>query len=336
MTRALVTGATGFIGAHVVRALLAADDPPDIRVLVRPSAGTRRIAGLDLEIAPGDLTDSDSLREALRGVDVLFHVAARYELSRGDEARTLAVNVDGTRALMRAALDAGVEKVVYTSSTATVGWAAADGTPADETQWLDPTDAAGPYETSKLLAERLVQAMIERDGLPAVIVNPTSPIGPLDIRPTPTGRLIRDAAQGRLPGYMRSAGLNVVDVRDVARGHVLAWQRSKVGERYILGHRDGNLTMWEVVRRAAEAGQHRPPRLPVPYLAALTYAQLDERLISPLLRRTPRAPIAGVRLARHRLWFDPRKAIAELGLPQSSLDQAFHDAVADFTEREPA
>ena len=342
MTGALVTGGSGFVGGHLVRALLD-DGAVNVRALVRPGSDLGNLAGpdgthLDLERVPGDLTDPSSLRAAVAGVDVLFHVAARYELARQDRAGMLAVNVDGTTALMRAALEAGVRRIVYTSSTAAIGWAQPGSSgpghePADESQWLDHRDAAGPYEESKLLAERAVQAMIDHDGLPAVIVNPTAPIGPGDLRPTPTGRLIRDAATGRLPGYMRSAGLNIVDVRDVAQGHLLAWRHGRVGERYILGHQDGNLTMAEIVGRAAAAGNRRPPRLWVPYPVALAYAQLDERLISRLRRRPPHAPIAGVRLARHRLWFRPDKAIRELGLPQSSLEVAFRDAVADFGSR---
>ncbi|PZC48370.1 MAG: dihydroflavonol-4-reductase [Chloroflexi bacterium] len=335
MTVALVTGATGFIGAHVVRALLAQDDV-EVRALVRSGSDTPALHGLPVQRLTGDLTDAASLRHALTGVDVLFHLAARYELAQSDHDLTMQTNVAGTIALMRAAIDAGLERVVYTSSTAAVGFADPHGVPADESRWLDPANAAGPYELSKLRAERALHALVHEEGLPAVIVNPTAPIGPLDLRPTPTGRLIRDAARGRLPGYMRSAGLNIVDVRDVAQGHVLAWRRGRIGERYILGHQDGNLTMAEIVTRAARAAGRRPPRLPVPYPLARAYAQIDERLISPRLGRPPQAPIAGVRLARHRLWFRVDKAVRELALPQSSLNTAFHDAVASFRPNPPA
>ena len=331
MTRALVTGGTGCIGAHVVRALLA--DEFEVRALVRPNSDTRNLDDLRLEVVEGDLTQPASLAPALTSVDVLFHVAARYELAASRRAETMRTNVDGTVALMRAALEAGVQRVVYTSSTAAVGYAGRSGEPASESQWLDPSDAAGPYEESKLRAERAVHDLIHDQSLPAVVVNPTAPIGPLDIRPTPTGRLIRDAALGRLPGYMRSAGLNVVDVRDVAQGHLLAWRNGRIGERYILGHREGNLTMQEIIRRAAEAGGRRPPRLPMPYAVALAYAHVDERVLSRLHGRPPAAPIAGVRLARRRLWFRVDKAVRELDLPQSSLDVAFRDAVADLRAR---
>ena len=334
MTVALVTGGTGFIGAHVARALLEEGDV-EVRALVRAGSDTRNLDGLAVERVAGDLADATSLRAAVAGADVVFHVAARYELARRDRDQTMRINVGGTVALMQAALEAGVDRVVYTSSTAAVGAAGRDGAPADESQWLRPEDAAGPYEASKLEAERAVYRLIAGEGLPAVIVNPTAPIGPLDWRPTPTGRLIRDAALGRLPGYMRSAGLNIADVRDVARGHVLAWRRGRIGERYILGHGEGNLTMREIVGRAAAAGGRRPPRLPIPYAVALAAAHVDERLIGGLGGRPPRAPIAGVRLARRRLWFSIDKATRELGLPQSPLDAAFRDAVAQYLPESP-
>ena len=329
MTRALVTGGSGFIGAHVVRALIA--EGVEVRAFVRRESDPANLDGLPVERAEGDLTDAPSLARALVGVDVLFHVAALYELA-GEGARLRAVNVEGTRALMQGALRAGVERVVHTSSVAAVGYATSDGTPATESQWANGRTLAGPYEESKYESERLVQAMVAEEGLPAVVVNPTAPIGPLDVKPTPTGRLIVDAANGELPGYLRGAGLNIVHVRDVAAGHVLAWRRGRVGERYILGHAQGNLTLREVMAGAAALTGRRAPRLPLPWVVAMAYAQVEERW-SLRRRRAPRAPIAGVRLARQRMWFDPSKAITELELPQSPLEEAFADAVAYFREQ---
>jgi dihydroflavonol-4-reductase len=329
VTRALVTGGSGFIGAHVVRALI--EEGVEVRTLVRGEGEPENLRSLPVERAVGDLTDAASLERALDGVDVLFHVAALYELA-GEGARMRAVNVEGTRALMHAALRAAVDQVVHTSSVAAVGYAAADDTPAAESQWANEDELAGPYEESKYHSERLVQAMVAKEGLPAVVVNPTAPIGPLDVKPTPTGRLIVDAANGDLPGYLRSAGLNIVHVRDVAAGHVLAWRRGRVGERYILGNAEGNLTLREVMARAAAQTGRKAPQLPLPWIVAMAYAQLDDRW-NRRRGRAPRAPIAGVRLAKHRMWFDPSKAIEELGLPQTPLDEAFRDAVSYFREQ---
>ncbi|MCY3887397.1 MAG: NAD-dependent epimerase/dehydratase family protein [Chloroflexi bacterium] len=326
MTRALVTGGSGFIGAHVVRALIK--EGVEVRALVRGDGMPANLQGLAVERAKGDLTDVGSLERALASIDVLFHVAALYELA-GDGVQIRAVNVEGTRALMQAALRSGVERVVHTSSVAAIGYAANARAPATEEQWANEHELAGPYEASKYHSERLVHALIAEEGLPAVVVNPTAPIGALDVKPTPTGRLIRDAANGDLPGYLRGAGLNIVPVRDVAAGHVLAWQRGRVGERYILGHAQGNLTLREVMARAAALTGRRAPRLPLPWPLAMAYAQVDERW-SRRRARVPRASIAGVRLARHRMWFNPAKAITELGVPQSSLSQAFADAVSYF------
>ena len=326
MTRALVTGGSGFIGAHVVRALI--EEGVEVRALVRGDGTPANLQGLAVERAKGDLTDIASLEQAMTGIDVLFHVAALYELA-GDGAQIHAVNVEGTRALMQAALRSGVERIVHTSSVAAIGYAVSGGAPAREEQWANEHELAGPYEASKYRSERLVHALVAEEGLPAVVVNPTVPIGTLDVKPTPTGRLILDAANGELPGYLRGAGLNIAPVRDVAAGHVLAWQRGRVGERYILGHAQGNLTLREVMARAAALTGRDAPRTPLPWLVAMAYAQVDERW-SRRRARVPRASIAGVRLARHRMWFDPSKAITELGLPQTSLSQAFADAVSYF------
>lgn len=331
MTRALVTGASGFIGGHVVRALLA--DGVEVRAFVRPAGEAATLAGLEIERFEGDVTDVDSVCAAMADVDVVFHLAARYALHRRDGELTKAVNVAGTRAVMEAALAAGVERIVHTSSVAAVGHAAADGTPADESVWADPDEAPGPYEASKYASERLVQRMVAQQALPAVVVNPSAPIGPLDFKPTPPGQLIADAANGALPAYLASAGLNIVHVSDVAAGHVLAWRRGVVGQRYILGNMEGNLTLREIADRAAAVAGRRGPRRSIPYAVALAYAQADERFLYRLRGGVVHAPIAGVRLARHRMWFDCRRSVAELGLPQTPLNEAFANAVRFFVEQ---
>jgi len=328
VNRVLVTGANGFIGSHVVRAAL--DVGAEVRVLVRRNSDQRNLDGLPIEWAYGDLTEPQKLQPALDGIDILFNVAARYDLSRRARADAYRTNVDGTRALMLAALRAQVDRVVHTSSVAAIGPPRAPDLLADETQWASPDHAPGPYEETKILSERLVHELVRREALPAVCVLPTAPIGPFDLKPTPTGRLIRDAASGSMPAYVRSAGLNVVHVEDVAIGHINAARDGRIGERYILGHQDGNLTLQQIIERAAAIGQAASPRIAIPASVAYLAAVMDEYLFSLLARQQPRATIAGVRLARQRQFFNPRKAITELALPQTDLDQTFNDAVRWF------
>ena len=328
MKLALVTGATGFIGAHIIRAVLASGAAA--RALARPRSDRANLAGLDVEIVEGDLADPDSLDRALRGVDTLFHAAARYDLSRRAARSVWRVNVLGTERLMRAALRHQLDRIVHTSSVAAVG---SSGSIADERQWAHHKDAPGPYERSKVISERLVHRMIAAEGLPAVVVLPTAPIGPLDRKPTPTGRLIADAARGRMPAYIRSAGLNIVHVADVAHGHLLAAERGRIGERYILGHAEGNLTLRQIIARAAAAAGAAPPTAAIPWPLAYAWAAADEAAAA-LARRTPRATIAGVRISRRRQWYDVRKAIDELGLPQTDTAKAFADAAAWFVPEE--
>ena len=328
MARALVTGANGFIGAHVVRATLNAG--VEVRAMIREGSDQRSLDGLPIEVIHGDLTDSTSLAKAVSGVDMLFNVAARYDLSRRARSDAYRTNVDGTRQLMLAALRAQVDRVVHTSSVAAIGPPLDPANPADESQWARVEEAPGPYEETKILSERLVHDLVENESLPAVCVLPTAPIGPLDLKPTPTGRLIRDAATGAMPGYIRTAGLNVVHVNDVAVGHVRAAETGRVGERYILGHRDGNLTLQEIVERAARGGGVSPPRAAIPIGLAYIAALLDEYLLSILGGHQPRATLAGVRLARRRQFFRPQKAIDELNLPQTDLDATFTEAVNSF------
>ena len=328
MNRVLVTGANGFIGAHVVRAALNAG--AEVRAMVRQGSDQRSLDGLPIEIAHGDLTDLASLADAASGVDTLFNVAARYDLSRRARRDAYRANVDGTRALMLAALRAQVDRIVHTSSVAAIGPPSDPSRPADETQWAAVEQAPGPYEETKIISEQLVHELIRSESLPAVCVLPTAPIGPLDMKPTPTGRLIRDAANGAMPAYIRTAGLNIVHVQDVAVGHINAAADGRIGERYILGHQDGNLTLQEIIERAALSGAASSPRIPIPSAVAFAAALVDEFLISTLTRQQPRATIAGVRLARQRQFFDCRKAIEELQLPQTDLDETFNDAVTWF------
>ncbi|MCY3923722.1 MAG: NAD-dependent epimerase/dehydratase family protein [Chloroflexi bacterium] len=328
MNRVLVTGANGFIGAHVTRAAL--DAGAEVRAMVRQGSDQRSLDGLPIEIVHGDLTDAASLANAAAGVDTLFNVAARYDLSRRARRDAYRANVDGTRALMFAALRAQVDRIVHTSSVAAIGPPSDRSRPADETQWAAVEQAPGPYEETKILSEQLVHELVRTESLPAVCVLPTAPIGPLDMKPTPTGRLIRDAANGAMPAYIRSAGLNIVHVGDVAIGHIKAATIGRIGERYILGHQDGNLTLREIIECAASSSGASPPRTSIPSTIALAAALIDEFLISALTRQQPRATIAGVRLARQRQFFDCRKAIEELQLPQTNLDEAFNDAVNWF------
>lgn len=331
MQRVLVTGANGFIGAHVVRAALKRQ--LDVRVLVRPNSDRRNLEGLTVDICEGDLTDHESLDRAVAGVDTLFHVGARYDLSRRGRSAIWRANVDGTRALMQSALRHGLERVVHTSSVAAVGPPLDPRQPADERQWASLGAAPGPYEATKIASEQLVHELVASEGLPAVTTLPTAPIGPLDLKPTPTGRLIADASRGTMPAYIRSSGLNIVHVSDVAEGHLLAAEQieqGQVGERYLLGHAEGNLTLREIITCAAAAGGVEPPRLALPTSLAYAAAVIDEYIVSVLRNQPPRATIAGVRLARRRQWFDPSKSIRDLALPQTPLEQAFADAVDWF------
>jgi dihydroflavonol-4-reductase len=320
----LVTGGTGFVGASVVRALAARGDR--VRVLVRPESDRRALTGLPVDYAVGDLCDPASLAPALRGVAVLYHVAADYRLWARDPAVLYRVNVEGTRALFRAAEAAGVGRVVYTSSVGTLG-IPADGTPGTETTPVGLHDMVGDYKRSKFLAEREAEAAAAR-GLPVVIVNPSAPIGPWDWKPTPTGRMLLDFLRGKMLAYL-DTGLNVVHVRDVAAGHLLAAERGRVGERYILGHAGGNLALRAIFERLARYTGIAAPRVRLPHAAARAIAEVCEG-VSRVTGREPLASRAAVRMAAKRMFFDPARAIEELGLPQTPVDQALRDAVDWF------
>jgi dihydroflavonol-4-reductase len=320
----LVTGGTGFVGANLVRELVATG--ARVRVLARPASDRRALEGLPVEVVAGDLLDPASLRPAVAGVEVLFHVAADYRLWAPDPALLYRVNVEGTRALLAAAEAAGVRRVVYTSSVGTLG-IPTDGTCGTETTPVALADMVGDYKRSKFMAEREAEAAASR-GVPVVIVNPSAPVGPWDWKPTPTGRMLVEYLRGRMFAYL-DTGLNIVHVRDVARGHILAAERGRVGERYILGHAGGNLGLREIFERLASYTGISAPRWRLPYGAALGFAGVLEG-VAQVTRREPRASRTAVRMAAKRMFFDPARAVRELGLPQTPVDDALREAVDWF------
>jgi dihydroflavonol-4-reductase len=320
--RALVTGASGFVGAAVTRALLGAGW--QVRVLVRAGSDRTNLMGLALDIAVGDLTAAASLADALVDCDALFHVAADYRLGVPDPAQLYATNVDGTRHLLSAAAQAGVRKIVYTSSVATLG-IPTDGTPGDERTPASLGAMIGHYKRSKFLAEQVVREAAAA-GAPVVIVNPSTPVGPGDVKPTPTGQLVLDAAAGRMPAYV-DTGLNIVHVDDVAAGHLLACDRGRAGERYILGGED--MTLEQILRLIAQLVGRTPPRVRLPYGVVLPLAYAAE-LLARLTGRSGRITLEGVRMSRKRMFFSSAKAARELGYTWRPAVRAFDDAVQWF------
>ena len=319
---ALVTGASGFVGAAVMRALLAQGRA--VRVLLRPTSDRRNLADLPVEIRIGALEDAASLAAALAGCGALFHVAADYRLWVRDPAAMYRANVEGTRALMRAALAAGVERVVYTSSVAVLGLL--DEGSADETTPSTVDDMIGPYKRSKFLAEAEVRTLMREARLPAVIVNPSTPIGPGDVKPTPTGRMIVEAASGRMPAYV-DTGLNLVHVDDVATGHLLAEAKGRIGERYILG--GDNLSLAEILRGIAALTGRKAPSLALPVAAVWPIALVAETA-GRLTGREPFVTLDGLRMARHKMFFSSDKARRELQYTARPAEAALADAVAWF------
>lgn len=318
----LVTGATGFLGSAVGRALLARGHR--LRVLARPGSDRRNLAGLTVEVAEGSLGDPASLARAVSGCRFVFHVAADYRLWVPDPAAMMRANVDGTRALMSASLAAGVERVVYTSSVAVLGHAAGDM--ADETTPSALNDMVGPYKRSKFLAEAEVRRMAVEDGLPVVVVNPSTPIGPRDIKPTPTGRIVVETASGRIPAYV-DTGLNIVHVDDVAEGHLLALDKGTIGERYILG--GDNMTLAHILGHIARRAGRKAPSIRLPRLPLFPIAAAAE-LWGRLSGREPMITIDGLKMARHRMWFSSARAEAELGYRHRPAAEALDDAYQWF------
>lgn len=323
--KSLVTGAAGFVGSAVARALI--NSGKEVRVIVRPTSRRENLRDLDVEIFEGDLTDPVSLRNALKGCEQLFHVAADYRLWARHPQEIYRSNVDGTMNIMDAALDAGVRKIVYTSSVSTLGLTS-DGSAANEDTPTSIQQMIGPYKRSKYLAEREVIKRSRDYSLPVVIVNPSAPVGPRDIKPTPTGRMILDAAAGRMPAYV-DTGLNIVHVDDVAQGHLLAAQLGKPGERYILGESDMHLK--DILTLVAEIAGHKPPRIRLPHAALMPVAWASEA-VARITGIEPRVTIDGIRLAKKTMFFSSQKAIDQLGYRPRAARQAIEDAVTFFRE----
>jgi dihydroflavonol-4-reductase len=321
----LVTGASGFLGSAIVRHLLQAGR--QVRVLVRPTSPRINVAGLPVETMEGDLRDATSLSRAMAGIQFVFHVAADYRLWARNPQDIVQSNVEGTRNLMSAALHAGVERIVYTSSVATLK-SRHDGGASDETFRLDPQAAVGAYKYSKVVAERVVDAMVAEHNLPAVIVNPSTPIGPRDVRPTPTGRIIVEAAAGRMPAYV-DTGLNLVHVDDVAAGHLAALEKGRCGERYILGGE--NVLLGDMLREIARRTGRSPPRLRLPRRLIFPIAYAAEA-IAYFSGREPFVTTTGLRLAKDRMFFTSAKAEHELGYQARPYGEAIADAIAWFRE----
>jgi len=321
--KAFVTGATGFLGSHVARIL--ADQGAELRLLVRPTSNLRNLEGLKAETATGDLRDAASLEKAIAGCDSVFHVAADYRLWVRDPAELYRSNVDGTRAILEAARKNGVRRMVYTSSVATIGFNS-NGHPADEDSPVSLADMIGHYKRSKFMGEQLV-LQAGRNGMHVVTVNPTTPIGERDIKPTPTGRIVVDFLKRKFPAYVET-GLNLVDVRECAAGHVAALEKGKPGERYILGGE--NLTLKQILDKLGTITGLPSPKLKLPYIFAFATGVVDEAITGRMLHREPRATIETVRMGRKKMFASSNKAERELGWKVVSVDDALRRAVEWF------
>jgi dihydroflavonol-4-reductase len=321
--KTLVTGGTGFVGANVVRLLLQRGI--EVRALVRARSDTRNLDSLDVELVAGDLRDRVSLEAALEGCDTVYHVAAMYALWTSDPQQIYDSNVTGTVNLLEASAAAGVQKIVYTSSVATIGLPK-DGTPGTEEVALQPKEMVSDYKRSKYLAEQEVLEYARR-GLPVVIVNPSFPVGPWDVKPTPSGQTIVNFLRGKIPAYVNT-GLNVVDVEDVALGHLLAAEKGRIGERYILGHT--NLTLPAMFQLLEQVSGVRAPSIRIPYSLAYLSACVSEFVANTVTHTPPFVTLAGVKLSRKRMFFDASKAVRELGFPQTSASEALRKAVEWF------
>jgi dihydroflavonol-4-reductase len=322
--RVLVTGATGFVGSHVARQLVEHGD--SVKALVRRSSRIDNVSAIDCEPVYGDLQDAESLAQAVKGCQRIFHVAADYRLWSRDPQELYRSNVEGTLNLLKAAKSVDAEKVVYTSTVGVLG-NPGDGTPGTEDTPVSLDDMVGHYKRSKYMAEEKAKRFSEAEGLPLVIVNPSTPVGENDIKPTPTGKIIVDFLNRKMPAYIQT-GLNLVDVRDVAAGNLLAAEKGRSGERYVLGNQD--ITLKGILDILEEITGLPAPRFQIPYGVAYGAAQIDTLIFGTILRQEPHIPLEGVKMARKYMYFDSNKAIRELGLPQSPIKDALRRAVDWF------
>jgi dihydroflavonol-4-reductase len=320
-----LTGATGFLGSHIARALV--DQGANLRLLVRPTSNLKNLEGIKAETATGDLRDPASLEKAMSGCDTVFHVAADYRLWLRDPNEMYRSNVEGTRAILEAARKNGVKHIVYTSSVATIGFTR-NGRPADEDSPVSLADMIGHYKRSKFMAERIA-LQAGRSGLRVVTVNPTTPVGEQDIKPTPTGRIVVDFLKGKFPAYVET-GLNLVDVGECALGHIAALEKGKTGERYILGGE--NLTLKQILDKLGNISGLPSPKIKLPYFVAYIAGAVDQTINGSLLGREPRATIETVRMGKKKMWASSDKAERELGWKIIPAEDALRRAVKWFQE----
>jgi dihydroflavonol-4-reductase len=322
--KVLVTGATGFIGGNLARELWRRGY--QVRALVRPGSNTLTIENTGIERITGDVLDAAAVRRAINGCQAAFHCAAAYTFWVRDAQDIYRTNVAGTRVVLEEARRCGVDRVVYTSTVSTVGLL--PGRPGSEDLPVDPHHLVGNYKKSKYQAEQVALRMAA-EGLPVVVVNPTAPVGPWDVKPTPTGRMVLDFLRGKIPAYVNT-GMNLVDVADVAVGHILAMERGIPGQRYLLGHR--NLSLQQVFKLLEELTGRPAPRWRLPFWIAIGAGYIDQAWEGGLLRREPRIPVEGLKLARTPMYVSCRKAVGELGLPQSPVEDALERAVRWFVD----
>lgn len=327
--KCFVTGASGFIGSNLVHELIARGHR--VKALLRPGADERGLQGLNFQRVTGDLSDRQLLQREMDGCNWCFHVAASYQLWMRRYKKMYEANVDGTRNVLEAAGHAGCEKIVYTSTVGCIGLPKAvhgQVTPSTEMDKVSEAQMTNHYKLSKFRAEAVASELHRKEGYPIIIVNPSAPVGPGDVKPTPTGRIIVDFLNRRMPAYLET-GLNWVHVRDVAIGHILAAEKGRFGDRYILGNADGNWTMKQTLATLEKLTGIPAPTMKIPHWFAMRMAELNE-MVSFVTGIPPRAPVAGVKMAKYKMWFNPAHAINMLGLPQTPPEQAFTDAIAWF------